>query len=139
MSAPVIRCPACWSAVPTDALAAMDDRCPRCLRPLNAGSKHQRAVAQTLGWADAAAASGDHAGALEWLSVVETVGQHLSSEYQRKRQSWRLALRAKRERTSVRSLDAATRAAINRQTSPHAGMIRMPSGVAYSSSAATTQ
>lgn len=55
-------------------------------------------MAQTLEWADDAAARGDHGAALDWLNVIETIGQQLSSEYQRKRERWRLALRTSHER-----------------------------------------
>ena len=41
-------------------------------------ARHARAVAQTLGWADEAAARGDHAGALEWLRTLEVIGHELS-------------------------------------------------------------
>jgi hypothetical protein len=41
-------------------------------------NRHARAVAQTLGWADEAAARGDHAGALAWLRTLEMIGHELS-------------------------------------------------------------
>jgi len=63
-------------------------------------ARHRRAVAQTLGWADEAAARGDHAGALAWLRTLEVIGDELSDAYQAKRRSWRLALGTRpRERT----------------------------------------
>lgn len=55
-------------------------------------ARHARAEAQTLGWADEAAARGDHAGALAWLRTLEVIGHELSDAYEAKRQSWRLAL-----------------------------------------------
>lgn len=54
---------------------------------------HEQAVAQTLGWAQEAAGSGDVDGALAWLAVVETVDGALSAEWERTRASW---LRRKR-------------------------------------------
>jgi hypothetical protein len=50
--------------------------------------QHEQAVAQTLGWAQAAAGSGDLDGALAWLAVVETVDGALSAEWERTRASW---------------------------------------------------
>ena len=58
----------------------------------DACARHARAVAQTLGWADEAAAGGDHAGALSWLRTLEMIGHELSDADEAKRQSWRLAL-----------------------------------------------
>ena len=60
----------------------------------NAAARHERAVAQTLSWADEAAACGDYAGALAWLRTVEMVGDRLSSDYDAKRQRWRQVVRA---------------------------------------------
>ena len=57
-------------------------------------AQHQAAVRRSLGWADAAARAGDHAGALQWLDVVEAVGDVLSAEYAAKREAWGRALRA---------------------------------------------
>ena len=56
-------------------------------------ARHERAVAQTLGWADEAAARGEHAHALAWLQTLDVIGDELSAAYEAKRQSWRLALR----------------------------------------------
>lgn len=56
-------------------------------------ARHQAAVRQSLGWADAAARAGDHADALHWLDVVEAVGHELSAEDTAKREAWRRALR----------------------------------------------
>lgn len=66
-------------------------------------NRHARAVAQTLGWADEAAARGDHVGALAWLRTLEIIGHELSEAYQAKRQSWRLAVGA---RTPERAPDS---------------------------------
>jgi len=60
----------------------------------DAQARHEQAVAQTLEWADEAAARGDQAEALAWLKTVEAAGHQLSSDYQRKRERWRLVLRA---------------------------------------------
>ena len=64
---------------------------------MDSAATHERAVAQTLGWADEAAARGDHADALSWLKVLDAIGEQLSHEYQSKRESWRLSLRTKRQ------------------------------------------
>ena len=93
-----IRCSACRSVVPADLVAAVGDTCPSCHRPLNRATQHERAVAQTLEWADEAASRGDHARALEWLTVLEKIGEQLSGEYRRKRETWRLALRTRQRR-----------------------------------------
>lgn len=98
MAPRAIRCPACRAAVAADVVAAVGDMCPHCHRPLNAATKHARAVTQTLEWADEAAARGDHAGALGWLHTLETIGEQLSTEYQAKRDSWRAALSSARQR-----------------------------------------
>jgi len=55
-------------------------------------AKHERAVKRTLAWADEAAAGGDHADALAWLDTLEAAGHELSSEYERKREAWQVAL-----------------------------------------------
>jgi hypothetical protein len=59
-------------------------------------ARHARAVAQTLGWADEAAARDDHAGALAWLRTLEVIGDELSAAYEAKRHSWRLAFETRR-------------------------------------------
>ena len=59
-------------------------------------ARHERAVAQTLGWAEEAAARGEHAHALAWLRTLEVIGDELSAAYEAKRQSWRLALGTRR-------------------------------------------
>ena len=55
-------------------------------------ARHQAAVRQSLTWADAAAREGNHSDALQWLDVIEAVGDELSVEYTAKRESWRRAL-----------------------------------------------
>ncbi|MGO9906806.1 MAG: hypothetical protein ACLP4R_04735 [Solirubrobacteraceae bacterium] len=50
--------------------------------------RHERAVANTLGFAQEAAAKGDFAGALEWLGVVEIVDGALPAGWERKRALW---------------------------------------------------
>ncbi len=94
-----VRCPTCRAAVATDILAAVSGACPSCHRPLTADARHQHAVAQTLGRADDAAERGDHAVALGWLKVLDAIGEQLSSDYERKRESWRGALRTAQTRT----------------------------------------
>jgi hypothetical protein len=78
--------------VPADVLAAVGDICPNCHRPLTSAARHDRAVAQTLDWADKAAARGQHSDALAWLRTVEAIGDHLPDDYQQKRGHWRTAI-----------------------------------------------
>ncbi len=56
---------------------------------------HRAAVAQTLSWARAAAARGDHADALAWLATLDAIGHPLSREDQYRRAAWRDALVAR--------------------------------------------
>jgi hypothetical protein len=83
-----VRCHACRSVVPADVLAAVGDACPNCHRPLTWVARHERAVAQTLKWADEAVARGRHADALAWLRTVEAIGDQLPDEYELKRGDW---------------------------------------------------
>ena len=53
-------------------------------------ARHERAVAQTLGWAQEAAAGQLFDDALEWLQTVEVVDGPLSPGWQRMQASWRL-------------------------------------------------
>jgi hypothetical protein len=64
-------------------------------------SRHERAVARTLERADEAAERGQHATALGWLQTIEAIGDHLSSDYQRKREEWRSALGTERTRAKT--------------------------------------
>jgi len=91
-----VRCPSCRRSVPGDVLAAVGNVCPRCQRPLDSGAKHERAVAQTLEWADQAAGRGKYADALAWLKMTEAIGDRLSGAYEEKRRHWRAALRHSR-------------------------------------------
>ena len=50
--------------------------------------KRERAVANTLGFAPAAAARGDFSGALEWLGVVEIVDGGVPPGWERTRALW---------------------------------------------------
>jgi hypothetical protein len=54
-------------------------------------TQHEEAIFCTLSWADEAAADHDYAGALEWLDVIEAIGDRLPEEHQRKRATWALA------------------------------------------------
>ncbi len=51
-------------------------------------TRHEVAVARTLGWADGSAARGDYAAALEWIAVIESIDGELPGEYASKRQMW---------------------------------------------------
>lgn len=50
---------------------------------MSGAERHQWAVAQTLGFAQEAAARGDFNGALQWLEVVEVLDGGLPVEWQR--------------------------------------------------------
>lgn len=50
--------------------------------------RHERAVANTLGFAQEAAARGDFKDALEWLGVVEVVDGVLPPGWDRTRAAW---------------------------------------------------
>lgn len=54
--------------------------------------KHRRAVSNTLGWADASAASGDYLDAIAWLDMLTAIGDELPIDYRIKRAAWRNAL-----------------------------------------------
>jgi hypothetical protein len=54
-------------------------------------TKHEAAIFHTLSWADEAAADHDYADALEWLDLIEAIGDRLPEEHQRKRATWALA------------------------------------------------
>lgn len=56
---------------------------------MNRVGRHERAVANTLGFAEEAAARGDFRGALEWLGVVEVVDGVLPPGWERTRAMWR--------------------------------------------------
>ena len=55
---------------------------------MNAAERHQRAVAQSLRFAQEAADRGALGEALEWLGVVELVDQRLPAEWERARAGW---------------------------------------------------
>lgn len=50
--------------------------------------RHKQAVAQSLRWAEDAAASRDFKHALAWLTVVEAVDGALPPEWEQARTSW---------------------------------------------------
>lgn len=54
--------------------------------------RHRAAVARTLQWADGCAARGEYADGLEWLAMIEKLGDMLPPEYATKRQRWVAAL-----------------------------------------------
>ena len=60
--------------------------------------RHRAAVARTLQWADGCAARGEYADGLEWLAMIEKLGDTLPPEYDAKRQRWVAALAARPER-----------------------------------------
>ncbi len=51
--------------------------------------RHERAVANTFGLAEEAAAKGDFRGALKWLDVLEVVDGDLRPEWEQTRALWR--------------------------------------------------
>jgi hypothetical protein len=54
--------------------------------------RHERAVAQTLRWAQEAADRDAFGDALDWLDVVEVVEGDLAPGWKRTQSSWRLAV-----------------------------------------------
>jgi hypothetical protein len=78
-------------------------------RPMTADSRaqrHERAVAQTLRWAQEAAVSQSFDDALEWLQTVAIVDGPLSPDWQRMQASWRLL--AAEQRASAQAPDIYT-------------------------------
>jgi hypothetical protein len=55
---------------------------------MSTNGRHERAVAQSLGFAQDAAANGDFVNALEWLRVVETVDGGLPEAWESTRAAW---------------------------------------------------
>jgi hypothetical protein len=55
---------------------------------VSAAGRHERAVAQTLGFAHEAALRGDFADAIEWLKVIEVVDGVLPAGWQATRDLW---------------------------------------------------
>ena len=55
---------------------------------MSAAGRHERAVAQTLGFAQEAARVGDFTDAIEWLKVVEVVDGVLPAGWEATRDSW---------------------------------------------------
>ena len=53
---------------------------------------HQRAVKNTLRWAEESATRGRYADALAWLTVLDVIGEELPADYETKRVEWRRAL-----------------------------------------------
>lgn len=71
--------------------------------PVGAGlSRHEAAVANTLGWADRAAADGDYADALAWLATLDAIGVPLPAEYVAKRPAWVSASAARTRSSAMR-------------------------------------
>lgn len=54
--------------------------------------RHERAVAQTLRWAQDAADRDAFSDALDWLDVVEVVDGDLAPGWKRTQSSWRVAV-----------------------------------------------
>jgi GAF domain-containing protein len=78
-------------------------------------SKHERAVANTLGWAEYAAAYGEFAEAIDWLDTLEAIGAEVPESYAHKRVSWAYASATRSALTAARtSLRVAEPAATRR-------------------------
>ncbi len=58
-------------------------------------ARHRAAVRRTISWADEAAARRDFAGALEWLAVIEAIGDRLSAAQLARRRAWARASRVR--------------------------------------------
>lgn len=78
-------------------------------------SRHEQAVANTLSLADSAAAQGDYAEALAWLTTLDAIGDRLPNLYAAKRVAWaheyraRLAVSAARARLRLAAPKATQR------------------------------
>jgi hypothetical protein len=64
------------------------------IRPTCAHERHQAAVANTLGWADEAAARHDFRDALAWLNTLEAIGETLPDRYVHLHEVWTRCLHA---------------------------------------------
>ena len=60
------------------------------MTPRSRQERHERAVANTLCWAQEAAADETFSDALEWLHVIELVDGALTPDLTRTQESWRL-------------------------------------------------
>ena len=60
------------------------------MTPRSRQERHERAVANTLCWAQEAAAHEAFSDALEWLDVVELVDGALTPRWERTQAAWRL-------------------------------------------------
>jgi len=67
-------------------------------------SKHERAVANTLDWADRAAANGEYAEALAWLEMLDAIEAGLPPACIERRSSWARAAVAIAEEEAERGL-----------------------------------
>lgn len=66
---------------------------PRAQRASDAvADRHRQAVANTLSWADLAAAEGDYRGAIAWLDTITAIGDMLPDPYPARRARWLAAL-----------------------------------------------
>lgn len=81
----------------TSAGAALDYGCADPDR-----SRHERAVANTLSWADQAAAIGEFDEALAWLATLDAIGDPLPEVYAAKRPVWSHACAQRAELTAAR-------------------------------------
>ena len=66
------------------------------MTPRSRQERHERAVANTLCWAQEAAAHEAFSDALEWLQVVELVDGALTPDWARTQASWRLLVAQQR-------------------------------------------
>ena len=64
--------------------------------PRSRQERHERAVANTLCWAQEAAADEAFSDALEWLRVIELVDGALTPGWERTQASWRLRVAQQR-------------------------------------------
>jgi hypothetical protein len=60
------------------------------MAPRSRPERHERAVANTLCWAQEAAAEEAFSDALEWLHLVELVDGALTPRWERRQASWRV-------------------------------------------------
>lgn len=64
----------------------------------SAETRHQAAVARSLGWAHESAARGDYADALSWMTTLDAVGHTFAATDEAARASWAVAQAARNHR-----------------------------------------
>ncbi len=82
--------------IPTTLDTAVPNHGP-WIKPRGRQERHERAVANTLGWAQEAAAHEAFSDALKWLHLVELVDGALTADWERTQATWRLLVAQQRK------------------------------------------